>query len=320
MIESALGLVPGEKVALIVDRPRRDVGLALLEVARTIGAEPIIHEIESHGDRPMRQLPDAVRASLSRAQASVLLIGFDDGEVSMRLEMLEHVRAQGLRHAHMIGITRRSMIAGFSVDHARILDATRAVRTRLRPDSILRLHTLAGSDLEVQLDPASRWAEHVGVMRPGRWENLPSGKLTTCPANVRGIFVADASVGGQFGERAGLLQTMPVRFEIDGGFCRRILCSDRALQREIESFLAREHNLLRVGAITLGTNVGILAPTGELVADQNLPGLHITFGSSVPDQTGATWSTRGQLPMTAAAADVDLDGMPLLRSGRYMVT
>jgi aminopeptidase len=320
VIESALGVARGERVALVVDRPRRDVGSALLEVARTIGAEPIIHEIESHGERPIRALPDALRSSLSRAQASVMLIGFDDLEVGMRLETLEHVRAQGLRHAHMIGITRKSMIAGFSVDHARILDATRAVRTRLRPDSVLRLRTFAGSDLEVRLDPSARWSEHVGVIRPGRWENLPSGKLTTCPALVRGVFVADASIGGHFGEAAGLLERAPVRVEIDGGACRRVTCSDRALQREIESFLAREHNLTRVGSITLGTNVGILEPTGELIADQNLPGLHLSFGSSVPDQTGATWSTRAQLPMTCALSDVDLDGMSLLRSGRYMVT
>jgi leucyl aminopeptidase (aminopeptidase T) len=320
VIESALGVVPGERVVLVLDRPRRDVGGALLEVARTIGGEPVVHEMEGYGERPIRQLPDPLRSALARAQASVCLIGFDDGEVAMRLELLDHVRASGLRHAHMVGITRRSMIAGFSVDHARILDATRAVRTRLRADSVLRLRTSAGSDLEVRLEPSSRWSEHVGVIRPARWENLPSGKLTTCPASVRGVFVADASVGGRFGEEAGLLDRTPVKVEIDGGFCRRVTCVDRALQREIEAFLAREHNLTRVGAISLGTNVGILAPTGELIADQNLPGLHVTFGSSVPEQTGATWSTRAQLPMTCASADVDLDGMPLLRSGRYMVT
>src|SRR4051812_25521981 len=36
VIESALGVVPGERVALIVDRARRDVGGALLDVARTL--------------------------------------------------------------------------------------------------------------------------------------------------------------------------------------------------------------------------------------------------------------------------------------------
>jgi aminopeptidase len=320
VIEGALGVVRGEHVVLLVDRDRRDVGSALLEIARDVGADPIVHELESHGERPVRQLPDAVRLALGRAQASLLAIGFEDGEVGMRNELIDVVRALNLRHAHMIGISRRSLIAGFSVDHARILATTRSVRTRLRPDSRIRLRSPAGSDLELRVDPAARWAEHVGVIRPGKWENLPSGKLTTCPALVRGIFVADASVGGQFGQTAGLIDKTPVRIEIEGGMCKSVRCTDRALQREVESFLAREHNLSRVGGVSIGTNVGILSATGELVADLNLPGVHITFGSTIPDQTGATWQTRGQLPMTASLADVDLDGAPLLRAGRYMVS
>jgi leucyl aminopeptidase (aminopeptidase T) len=137
---------------------------------------------------------------------------------------------------------------------------------------------------------------------------------------VRGVFVADASIGGQFGQTAGLLERAPVRIEIDGSTCRSVRCSDRAIQRDVESFLQREHNLTRVGGICLGTNVGILSPTGEIIADQNLPGLHLIFGTAASEQTGATWSTRAQLPMTCASEDVDLDGAPLLRAGRYMVT
>ncbi len=320
VIEGALGVVRGEHVVLIVDRPRRDVGAALLEVARELGADPIVHEIESHGERPHRQLPEAIRSALGRAQASLVNIAFDDGEIGMRHELLDAVKAQSLRHAHMIGVSRKSLIAGFSVDQARIFATTRAVRTRVRPDSLLRLRTPAGSDLEVRLDAAMRWSEHVGVIRPGKWENLPSGKLTTCPAMVRGVFVADASMGGQLGQGLGLLDRAPVRIEIDGSMCKSVRCADRAIQREVESFLQREHNLTRVGAICLGTNVGILSPTGEIYADQNIPGLHIIFGSAVAEQTGASWSTRAQLPMTSAGGDVDLDGAPLLRAGRYMVT
>jgi leucyl aminopeptidase (aminopeptidase T) len=320
VVESALGVVRGEVVCIVVDRMRRDLGTALVETARELGADPIVHELEAHGDRPFRQLPDEIRASLPRAQASLLGVSFEDGELGMRLELLEAVRSLSLRHAHMIGVSRRSLIAGFSVDHHRILDMTRAVRMRVRADSTLRLRTGAGSDLEVRLDPTARWTEHVGVIRPGKWENLPSGALTTLPASVRGVFVADASVGGHFGAIAGLLDRTPLRVEIEGNVCKSVRSADRALQREVEAFLAREHNLPRIGGVTIGTNVGILQATGEIVADQNLPGLHIVLGQGVFDPPPAGWTTRTQLPMTCSGADVDLDGGPLLRAGRYMIT
>ena len=123
----------------------------------------------------------------------------------------------------------------------------------------------------------------------GKWENLPSGKLTTCPALVRGIFVADASVGGQFGQAAGLLDKTPVRRRDRGQHVQ-----ERPVPRSRVSARGRvvpgsaSTTCSRVGGVSIGTNVGILSPTGELVADQNLPGLHIVFGSAVarPDRGG----------------------------------
>src|SRR5205814_10511516 len=122
-----------------------------------------------------------------------------------------------------------------------------------------------------------------GAVRPGRWENRPSGRLLASPSSAKGVFVADASLGGHFGAAAGLIGDRPVRVEIDGGMCRSVTCVDRSLQRDVESFLAREHNLARLGCVILGTNVGILSPTGDIVADQNLPGLHVVFGQGLPD-------------------------------------
>jgi len=205
------------------------------------------------------------------------------------------------------------------VDPTRILDATRAVRTRLRPKSIIHAKTSAGTDLTVKLDPAHRWAEHVGVIRPGRWENLPSGELMTAPDSVDGVFVCDASAGGQFGAAAGLLTRTPLRLEIENGFVKSASCNDQSVQRGIEAFLALDRHSSRVGTIMLGTNVGLLAPIGELVCDQNLPGLHISLGSTFPDATGAPATTTAQLSLTSSGGDVDLDGAPLIRAGRYMV-
>jgi hypothetical protein len=121
------------------------------------------------------------------------------------------------------------------------------------------------------------------------------------------------------GAAAGLLKSRPVRVEIEEGVCKNVTCVDTALRRDVLAFLAREHQLNRVGTITLGTNVGIVEPIGEYVCDQNIPGLHIAFGSIAPQLTGAPFQTRAQLTMTCAGANVDLDGVPLLRNGRYVV-
>ncbi len=84
VMESALGVVPGETVVIIIDRVRRDLGAALEEVARNNGATVEVLTLEESADRPLRHLPDAIADALGRAQASVALIGYGDGERAMR--------------------------------------------------------------------------------------------------------------------------------------------------------------------------------------------------------------------------------------------
>ena len=319
VIESSLGVVAGDRVLIVVDGLRELLGATLAEMARSVGAEAEVVVLEKLARRPVRNLPEQLRAELSRAQASVLLIGFEEGELQMRVEYVKLVTELRLRHAHMIGVGRRTMLAGFSVDPQRILDATRAVRARLRPDSVLHLRSPFGSDLEVKLGPQCRWQERVGIVRPGRWENLPGGELFTCPADVNGVFVADASMGGPVGGTAGTLSRSPVKVEIKGGACRAVHCVDRGLATAVEGFLRAERNAVKVGMVVLGTNVGMREPTGEVVSDQNLPGLHLAFGATLAEQTGASWDAPTQLSMAASQADVDLDGAPLVRQSRYLV-
>jgi leucyl aminopeptidase (aminopeptidase T) len=91
------------------------------------------------------------------------------------------------------------------------------------------------------------------------------------------------------------------------------------LKRDVESFIHQDSHAHHVGTIIIGTNLGITEPTGEIVCDQNLPGLHISLGSTYEQWTGAPSRTKVYLTMTGARGDVDLDGVPLIRMGRYMM-
>jgi leucyl aminopeptidase (aminopeptidase T) len=319
VVEGSLGVVAGDRLVIVVDEAREALGAALSDAAIAVGGQPEVAVIERFGRRPLRAVPPPLRALLGNAQASVLLVSFEDGELEMRRELVNSVTELQLRHAHMVGLGRKAMLTGFSVDPQRVLDATRAVRMRLRPDSVLRLRSPLGSDLTVKLHPTARWQERVGLIRPGRWENLPSGELFTCPADVHGVYYANASLGGAVGAAAGLVERTPVRFEIKAGVCKSVQCADRGLAGSLENALRAERNSDRVGMAVLGTNVGIRDATGEAICDQNLPGMHLGFGATFAAQTGATWDSPTQLLCTSSGGDVDLDGVPLLRNGRYLV-
>jgi leucyl aminopeptidase (aminopeptidase T) len=92
------------------------------------------------------------------------------------------------------------------------------------------------------------------------------------------------------------------------------------LQLEVERFLKATQQSSRLGAVGLGTNVGIDAPTGDVCCDQNMPGLTLGFGDAFAEQTWAGLNISRQIRFTSAQADVDIDGAPVLRSGRYIIS
>ncbi len=99
---------------------------------------------------------------------------------------------------------------------------------------------------------------------------------------------------------------------------KSVECSDPALRNHVERFVAEGEGHDRVGCVNLGANIGIVSPAGEMLHDEHMPGLHISLGENYRERTGATWTARGQLALTMAASDVDLDGSPIIRRGRYV--
>lgn len=319
IVERSLNVVRGDVVVLLTDREHRELAHALEQVVASLEATGIVYELGDHEILPLRGVPDNIRESLSSAQASVYIAAIETAEQSFRRELVDLVARYKLRHGHMLGVTRRAMLTGFTVDPVRILDATRALRMRLRPDSRAVVRSRAGTDLTVTFASRYRWVEQTGTIRPGRWENLPAGELATVPERVDGVFVADAALACARVLTNVPLQGTPVRFTIENSVVTNVACNDSNLRSEVENALRDDRHGNRVGTVIFGTNVGISDPTGELVCDQSMPGLHLSFGKTYASETGAEWDSSAQVVAAQAFADIDLDGTPLLRAGRYLV-
>jgi leucyl aminopeptidase (aminopeptidase T) len=318
VIEGALSVVPGQKVLLVADEARIDLGNALLDACQQRNADATLLVLEYLQPRPHAALHPTIEQHLAQVEASVFIAGFVEGEAQMRREFVGCTTSYQVRHAHMVGVSRRAMLSGLSTDPRRIATVASSVRGVLRPQSVFRVRSVTGTDLEVVCDPRHRWAEHSGIIRRGMWENLPTGELMTTPGNVHGVFVCDAAMSEGFGSREGLLKDKPVTLEIRDGYVRDVQCSQGSLEREVRAWLLGGRFFDRVGIISLGINIGISSPIGEVICDQNIPGLHMSLGATYAEETRADWDADGQLLLTAHHQDVDLDGRPLIRSGRYL--
>ncbi len=320
LVEGSLGLVRGETLLLVHDAAHTAVAEVVVDVVKSIGASAKVFRLEDFGSRPCTRTPAPIVDAMPQAQASLLMVDFHRGELSMRTEIVERAAAARLRHGHMVGVTRASLIAGFSVDPRRVSDQMRSLVVRLGPNARIHARSRAGTDLHIELSPRCQWVEYGCVVQPGKRVNLPGGELITCPAKVDGTYVADGTLGDAEGSLTRSLRDAPITLRIAASRVQSVECArEPGLGRMVSDRVRQFANLDRVGLVGFGVNIGISAPVGDVFTDQKVPGVHLSLGETFPEKTGALWSAKSWIALTSAETDVDVDKLAVLRSGRYLI-
>jgi leucyl aminopeptidase (aminopeptidase T) len=318
VVEELLGLVANDRLVVVHDRANVELALAFEHAAVERQAKVTCLDWQELASRPWTACHPTIERALSQCTTSILCISNEEGEYDARHGLVAAATRARARHVHMVGTSRLAFLAATSASSARIFSLTRDIRLAMRPTSRISARSVSGTRLEVEMAPHLRWFSNGDAVRPGQWINVPFGALVTTPYLASGVFAADAAVGGGTGARAGLLARKPIKLTFDGGRLKSVDCNDVALKRYVEGFAASGPNRDRLGLVSLGTNLGILTPLGEIIHDENLPGIHVALGEPFPAQSGATWTAHGQLAFASASSDVDLDGTPLIRLGRYV--
>jgi leucyl aminopeptidase (aminopeptidase T) len=320
LVDGALGVVAGERVLIVHDVAHDLIAELAVDAVRMARAEAITIRLEDHAARPVAHLPPIVTAAIKDAQVSLLCIDMIGGELSMRSEMVKQAADAGLRHGHMVGVARASMIAGLSVDPRRIAEKSRALQVRLGPSSRIAVRSAAGTDLVITLSERTRWLDYGAVVLRGKRVNLPGGELVTSPDDVNGTYVADGTLGDADGALTQRLAEAPLTLRFKSSRVVDVACpKSPSLAALVTSRIARAANLDRVGLIGFGVNVGLTEPHGDVFSDQKIPGVHVSLGETFPAQTGATWTSQSWIALTSGNQDLDVDGNAVMRGGRYLL-
>jgi leucyl aminopeptidase (aminopeptidase T) len=320
LVEATLALHPGEPLLIVHDEAHRPIAESILDAALTISAKASLCAIEGLGPRPHVRLDPELRKRMAEAKATILLVDLVREEGRMRADFVEATSAAGIRHAHMVGVSRLALLAGLSTEPARIAALARAIKRKLGPSSKIHVRSARGTDLVVRCHPSQSWTEASGALKPGEYANVPAGELIAHPADVEGRYVADGTLGDVDGSLGGTLHDEPVVFEILKGRITSIESKSTVRAVKLRQRFAELRDLDRVGLVVFGTNLGLSEPTGVVAVDQKAPGLHLSFGHTMRARTGASWDLSAWIAVTATALDVDIDGSAVLRGGRYLFT
>src|SRR5690606_3047324 len=150
-VDVCLGIAPGERVALIADEASRSVAAALEASLADRGAEmdPVL--IESVARRPMTDAPREILTALERADAGIMCVQPQEGELGARMAIVAVVERRRVRYAHMVGVTPRIMCEGMRADYRLVDRLSRQLCERMETGTSLAVETPGGTGVRAAL-------------------------------------------------------------------------------------------------------------------------------------------------------------------------
>ena len=318
-VEVCLAIQPGERVALIADETSSQVAASLAAVLDAVGApwEGVL--IERVAERPLVAAPREVLDALEHADAGILCVQPQEGELGARMAIVSVVERRRIRYAHMVGVTSQIMRQGMRADYRLVDELSQRLCDRMPQATRLRVETPAGTAFSATFDPALIWVKTSGLINRRYWSNLPAGEVFTTPASVDGVFVCDGTAGDYFGPKYGDLQATPLTLEISSGRLVSAQCARKDLEAEFWSYCHTDEHSDRVGELAFGTNIALDEKIGVLLQDEKIPGVHLAFGDPYGSQTGAPWKSRTHIDVLTRECDVWIDEEQVIGQGRYLM-
>jgi aminopeptidase len=318
-VNTCLAIVPGERVALIADQASRAVAASLEQALAERGAHADCLVVESVAARPMLAAPEQVLDILERADAGILCVQPQQGELAARMAIVAAVERRRIRYAHMVGVTPQIMCEGMRTDYALVDRLSQELCERMQSARSLSVRTPGGTDFVATFDRTLAWVKTSGLINPRYWSNLPAGEVFTTPATVDGIFVCDGTAGDYFNAKYGCLDRTPLLLEIREGRLVAARCDRSDLQEDFWEYCHTDANSDRVGELAFGTNLGLRDMIGILLQDEKVPGVHLAFGDPYGSQTHADWKSRTHVDVLTRACDVWIDDDQVIADGQYLM-
>lgn len=328
-IENCLKLKKYEKLVIITDRITLDIGNALKRAANKITNNIAFYVLEDFGNRPDNgvnplKFPEKIFDTLKTANASIYCAQGKKNELhSLRRPMLNFIeKAIGIRHAHMLGITKEMMKTGMSADYEEIQRITNKVYDIINKSKEIRVITERGTDIIVRFNPKWKWIKSDGNIesKESHWSNLPDGEVYTTPKYISGHLVIDGCLGDYFG-KYGNIEKTPLEMDITNSRIVKgsVKSENKKLEKELSDYIFNtDKNSSRIGEFALGTNIGLKKIIGNLLQDEKFPGVHIAWGEAYPI-TGAKQESKIHCDGVIRNTTVFVDNKKIMKNGKYLI-
>jgi len=314
-----------EKVLIVCEKANLDVARKLGDACLTKTRQIHLFVLERFGKRPLKELPQYIANAASKAAVAFYLPeGAMKGRINerftVRMPLTKIVTSHKGRVAAMIGIDRRCMEQGMNADYNKIAKLTEKVFQKASAARQITVSTEQGTALVAEFSKKIKWVKADGLIKPGKWSNLPDGEVFTCPFNVNGVAVINGSLGAAFSRKYGSLSKNPMTWHIENSRVAEVSCpKNKKLEREFLDYINHDKNSNRIGEFAIGTNFAVKKIIGNLLQDEKIPSVHMAVGNPYPELTGAKWHSNIHCDGVMAKATIHANGKILMEKGKFLL-
>ncbi|HMN17451.1 MAG: aminopeptidase [Ignavibacteriota bacterium] len=307
-IRDCMGAKKNEKILVITDEIKREIGLSLHQNAIRLGYHSLLVEMKSgkiNGEEPSDEVADLMQ--------KFDVVFCPTAKSLTHTDARRNASAKGVRIATFPGITKDVMIRGLNADYKKISALTIKLQKILETGKEIRVTAPAGTDISFSIAGRKAYASKGLFHAKGESGNLPTGEAFLAPVEgtANGVFVVDGSMAG-----LGLIKNANIKIEVENGFAAKI--SGGVIAKKLKAMLdSVGKNARNIAEFGIGTNDSAKL-SGVLLEDEKVMGtIHIALGNNV--SMGGSVNVPIHLDGVVKKPTVWMDNKLLMKDGKLLV-
>lgn len=307
-IRDCMGAKKNEKILVITDEQKREMGLSLHENAVRMGYFSLLVEMKSgkiNGEEPPEEIAELMQ--------KFDVVFCPTAKSLTHTDARRSASAKGVRIATFPGITKEVMIRGMNADYKAISKRTIKLQKILEKGKSIRVTAPAGTDITFDIAGRKIIPSKGLFHAKGESGNLPTGETFLAPVEgtSNGVFVVDGSMAG-----LGLIKNANIKIEVESGYATKI--TGGTLGNKLKIMLDKVGKGARnIAEFGIGTNDSAKL-SGVLLEDEKVMGtIHIALGNNV--SMGGSVNVPIHLDGVVKKPTVWMDGKLLMRDGKLII-
>jgi leucyl aminopeptidase (aminopeptidase T) len=282
-LKFVLGAVPGERLLIICDDEKLEIGEAFAKGALEIGLWTRLLQLKT-SPAPRERVPSQVLEILTGQTPDIyinLLRGIGD-ETPFRIRLIHlETRSKRARLGHCPGVTIGMLTEGAlaltAEEHTKMQNFARRLIQTLSDTIKVEISTPAGTNLHLNVEGRPFFTDTQLDWKTMKWMNLPTGEVIVAPVenSMRGTLVCDVAIGG-----IGPISE-PVTLDVQSGRVKEVFSENEEIVKRLEKVFMTDDWSNVVGEFAFGINPKARLTKEFLEAEKIFGTVHVAFGNNL---------------------------------------